>query len=118
MFAVRADAGWKDEWDISIVKYGVASGYAEGSFGTVRANANDNAFIACYVTSTGAYTSNATCYAGDGTQWAYCYTSAANLVSTVNSLSDNAALFFTWNDSGECTTLQVFKGSEWRPASP
>jgi hypothetical protein len=87
---------------------------AQGSIGSTRNSADSFTYLGCYVTAqTGS--KYATCYAQDAADHGACFTSNANIISTIEATSGDSWVSFEWDASGNCTKFTVDNGSTYEP---
>jgi hypothetical protein len=112
LFAVPAAyAGAKSAFPLTI---NTASRYAYGAMGTVRASADASAVIYCRSEATPTL-EGVRCFAVNATVNVSCYSSSPALVRSLQSASDSAYIWFSWDANGTCTGLDILKGSHLEP---
>jgi hypothetical protein len=111
--ATAAWAGYK----VSPAVYVNSTGrYASGAFGTARNSADSVQYLYCTVSATAGSTRQAQCFAQDASyRFAGCSTSDQAMVLNVASMNSDANVFFTWDASGNCTSIYVDNGSQFEP---
>jgi hypothetical protein len=121
LFAVRADAGAKYTYEVSV---GVADRYAFGSMGDARNSTDSDQYIGCLLYQTGASSENIAGYCraySSGGSYGYCYLPSSAIQGYLKLLAtagSNPYLYFTWDANATCTYLEVQNYSYFRPVTP
>jgi len=111
--SVTAFAGFKSGWALTI-----GSSYAYGDFASVRGSSNGSAEIGCQVQAMPG-SSNAVCFAYDGTSYVTCSSSDPAIVAVVNGInSATGGLEFFWDSSGHCSMVDYSHSSIFAPTTP
>ncbi|RKG80261.1 hypothetical protein D7W79_08390 [Corallococcus exercitus] len=111
-----AYAGSKTAFPVSI---NTASRTAYGAMGTVRNSADAVQSIYCRTFADTAAGESVRCFATNAAGVnVSCVSFSPVLVRSVQSASDSAYLYFAWDASGVCQTIDVLKGSHLEPKSP
>jgi hypothetical protein len=110
-FTALAFAGDKNSYPVYI---STSSSYAGGQIGSARASSDSAQYIGC-----SSYGSYGSCYAEDASyNWGGCQWSTAAQAAAVSSITPMSYVGFTWDSSGNCTSLYVETYSYFLPPVP
>jgi hypothetical protein len=111
--AVKAVAG--NTYQANVV-VNTATSTASGTAYAARTAANTNERIDCSVNSYSSGSSWASCIAVNSVgTFKQCTSSFAGIVAAAQSIGDYSYIYFTWDASGNCTSLFVNTGSRFLP---
>ena len=92
---------------------------AYGAMGTARNSADTVQNIYCRTFADAALGESVRCFANNAAGASVsCYSSSPALIRSVQSTNDSAYLYFAWDASGVCQTIDVLKGSHLEPKGP
>jgi hypothetical protein len=114
--ASRGLAGWAPIQEVSITDQAVIGGHAEGKAGDVHNSQDTTQYIGCALRAGMNSPLQANCWATDaaGRQRA-CSTSDPGMMTVAGSVSSDSYLYFAWNPSGKCTSIESQNGSFMHP---
>ncbi|MGE6756774.1 hypothetical protein ACQKGO_02075 [Corallococcus interemptor] len=93
--------------------------YAEGAQGTARNSADAVQRIYCRTNADSAGNESVRCYAVNSANvTATCFSTLPAHVRSAQSAGDASFIYFTWDASGICRSLDVLKGSHLEPKAP
>jgi hypothetical protein len=97
----------------------IGSGYASGGIGDVRNSASPYEYIQCDAMAYAGGYADGWCYAWDGANVAYCYTTDPTLVDMLKHVPEGSGhISFAFNSSYECTSIEVTRSSYAPPKLP
>lgn len=115
LLAASAFAGVRYDSPVAIYP---SSKWAGGSLGSTRNSADGISALHCSV-QTGTSSSYGWCWARDAAgTYATCSTSNPALLDTMKGLKGDSYVVFYWDDSGACTSVYTYNGSQPPPKNP
>jgi hypothetical protein len=114
--ASRGFAGWAPTQEVAITDQGVIGGHAEGKAGDVHNSPDATQFIGCGLRASVNSPLQANCWATDasGRQRA-CSTTDPGMITVAGSVGSDSYVYFGWNPSGKCSSIETQKGSFMHP---
>ncbi|GMU00483.1 hypothetical protein KH5H1_46030 [Corallococcus caeni] len=96
-----------------------ASRYAYGAMGTARNSADAIQNIYCRTFADVTAGESVRCFANSSASvYVSCVSYSPVLIRSAQSASDSAYLYFSWDASGVCQSIDVLKGSQLEPKAP
>ena len=113
--------GMKSTQTVFLVNNGINGGYAYGDLGAVRNSADSSQMIACGAQGHSPGGTNATvvCWGYDSTlHYFSCLSAEVSVAQAVMAMTDSSEIFFQWDGSGHCQSVEVYNSSSYRPPTP
>ncbi|MBN9688400.1 MULTISPECIES: hypothetical protein [unclassified Corallococcus] len=111
-----AYAGSKSAFNVNV---NTSLRYAEGAQGTARNSSDTVQRIYCRTSADSAGNESVRCFAVSAASVsATCFSTLPAHVRSAQSAGDASFIYFTWDTSGVCQSIDVLKGSHLEPKAP
>lgn len=114
LLAVPAFAGMKTAVEVGVNPTARTAG---GGFDATADSSSTSSYMFCRVSLSTTYPEKLECYARDAAgDFGHCYSFDPDFIDLGKSMTVTGTyIYFKWNTSGECTSLEVNKGSLYLP---
>jgi hypothetical protein len=97
----------------------IGSNYAYGTLGTARNSADANQLIGCWAYSSRGQAPFMDCSARNSAgTYVVCSSTDPDFVAQARSVKGDSYVYFSWDSTGTCISLDVEHFSSWEPKQP